>query len=65
MTVWAVMRDMVLTGLAAYLLVTQSLSPHPDTALIGAAVSLTAPATVTHVHRAITDGGRRSSDGSG
>ena len=65
MTAWAILRDVILTGLAGFMLVTQTLSPHPNSYLIGAAVSLTAPATATHVHRAVTRGGRGSSAGSG
>lgn len=64
MTAWTIVRDVIMTGLAAYLLVAQSLSPHPNSYLIGAAVSLTAPATATHV-RNLTGGGGRSSHSSG
>lgn len=55
MKLWQLLRDIVLTGTAIFVVVTQVYSAHPSDILLATALALTAPSVAEHT-RALLSG---------
>ena len=61
---WQLMRDVLLTGCAIFVIVTQVYSAHPSDVLLTVALALTAPSVADHAKALLSgsgDGGRSRS----
>jgi hypothetical protein len=55
-SVWALIRDIAVTGTGLALIMMQALSAHPSDTLLAVAMALTVPSVAAHV-KTITSGG--------
>ena len=59
---WQLLRDILLTGVAIFIVVTQVYSAHPSDVLLAVALALTAPSVAGHARALLSGpGGGRSS----